>query len=458
MEANSVAPAATTAPAHADPAPAPAAATNTFTVSGTGTAPPAPVRRGRGNFGRQLRTEDIEKQQQQHLLSQRQAQRDAGDAESSVMTSATSAVVLQPTTMRARDGTALTMASPEDEAAAPNAQAKRNIPLDMVYSSSAAAVAAAAAAAAATDDPRKRELFGVYHDEVADTTKQIFFRGEKRRRYCMIVGNLQSTRRLVNMKLFGHRGLKPFKLQGKMIRLINLSVSRPRVRRALLNPDGTQRLDSQGHVIEAEFDDDDDDDGYEEAFSEALLRRMNIDNDNEPNESGATVKEGEWEDLEAKPATPAAAAATTNGDGGSDESPQHRTAPPPPMALGLDDDGNDGGAAAAAAAFDSPSIAEQRRAHEAAGFPAEDFTAAGTPMRTGDSTTIGSANANGSGVHAPAPAFAEGGSRANTTTTNAVTAAAPSLLTPRTLTTSGSARRRRTSTTILSATTTRSSR
>lgn len=73
-----------------------------------------------------------------------------------------------------------------------------------------------------------RDQFGNFRDDTRDTARQLLFRGEKRRRYCVIVGDLQSTTRHVTLKLFGHRGPKPFRLQNKLIRLVNLSIGKPR--------------------------------------------------------------------------------------------------------------------------------------------------------------------------------------------------------------------------------------
>lgn len=138
--------------------------------------------------------------------------RDQSDA-SSAFTAATTTVVL-PSAVLGKPHT-----TEEDEIAAPYAQMKKDIPL--------ANPTVPIPAHYLRDD-----FFGWYEKEQeADTVRQLLFRGDKRRRYCIIVGDLQSTKRQVTLKLFGHRGLKPFKLQNKLIRLINLSIGKPRVRR-----------------------------------------------------------------------------------------------------------------------------------------------------------------------------------------------------------------------------------
>ncbi|CCW64127.1 unnamed protein product [Phytomonas sp. EM1] len=189
-------------------APEPVKTGSVFTVQNTrsGAAPPAPIRRGRGTFSHCLHTEELERQP-------------PSEAASSVLTGITTSVVL-PSSQLSRN-----VATEEDEGdlAVPAAFLKKDIPMNMP-SQLAPAV-----------NVGRDHLFGgvlgrVEPMRTADTVRQLLFRGEKRRRYCVIVGNLQSEKKEVILKLFGHRGNKPFKLQNKLIRLINLSIGRPRVR------------------------------------------------------------------------------------------------------------------------------------------------------------------------------------------------------------------------------------
>ncbi|AAZ12175.1 uncharacterized protein TEOVI_000685100 [Trypanosoma equiperdum] len=152
-------------------------------------APPAVRRRGRGTFNRPLRAEEP--------TAPNATASHAGD-NVSVITTVTTAVLPASTGPSTR--------VPEEDLAAEYGGQKRDIPLNI------------------------RENFGVHEEEqVVDTVRQLLFRGEKRRRYCVIVGNLQNPDRPITLKLFGHKGLKPFKLQNKLIRLVNISVSRPRL-------------------------------------------------------------------------------------------------------------------------------------------------------------------------------------------------------------------------------------
>lgn len=188
------------APRAVTPSPSAFTVTNTWTTAGE-----APVRRGRGTFSHRLRTEEMEQRAAQMRL------REMNEG-SSVMTTATTTVVLPHSTLGK-------MHTAEEEDTAQFALLKKSIPLTQP-----------------SVNPVQREYFGGAFDaerEAADTVRQLLFRGEKRRRYCVIIGDLQCPDRVVTLKLFGHRGNKPFKLQDKLIRLINLSIGKPRPRKTL---------------------------------------------------------------------------------------------------------------------------------------------------------------------------------------------------------------------------------
>ncbi|CCW70182.1 unnamed protein product [Phytomonas sp. Hart1] len=189
-------------------APEPAKTGSTFTIQSTrsGAAPPAPIRRGRGTFSGCLHTEKLERQP-------------PSEAATSVLTGATTSIVLPSSQLK-------DAASEEGETDTPIPAAfnKKDIPMNMPPPQLTSAANAG-----------RDYLFGGVISRVegmreADTVRQLLFRGEKRRRYCVIVGNLQNENKEVILKLFGHRGNKPFKLQNKLIRLINLSIGRPRMR------------------------------------------------------------------------------------------------------------------------------------------------------------------------------------------------------------------------------------
>ncbi|GET89441.1 hypothetical protein, conserved [Leishmania tarentolae] len=223
----------------------PPAVTTSVVASQQSTAtakPPAPVvRRGRGTFKHQLRTEEMERQYASGSTAAAAAAAALGRAEeaSTIFTSATTHVVLPSSTLGSK---ATKPVTEEEEIAAQFAHLKKgkDIPLNMMIGqvvSSAAAVAGtgnpmsvtdrlAAAAEARAAAPRIH--FGIFESNANDTARQLLFRGEKRRRYCVIVGDLQNTTRQVTLKLFGHKGAKPFKLQNKLIRLVNLSIGKPR--------------------------------------------------------------------------------------------------------------------------------------------------------------------------------------------------------------------------------------
>lgn len=175
------------------------------TEASSGAAPAAGrVRKGRGNFTRQLRTEEMERQQKEQA-----------SAEASAVN--TTAPLILPTTIPNQRPAHQTFAAPEDEVAAPDADKKKAIPLENpVYN---------------FDD--RAHYFGTRTGETPvgthDTIRQVIFRGEKRRRYCLIVGDLQGVHRQVTLKLFGHKGWKPLHLQDKLIRLVNLSIGKPRL-------------------------------------------------------------------------------------------------------------------------------------------------------------------------------------------------------------------------------------
>ncbi|KPI83643.1 hypothetical protein ABL78_7315 [Leptomonas seymouri] len=203
----------------------------------TASNPPAPaVRRGRGTFKHQLRTEELE----------RQSAAAYGRAEeaSTIITAATTTVVLPSSTLGSK---MFKPATEEEEIAAQYAHLKKgkDIPLNAVPLVPAAGASsilapasdttttrerliAAAMAAAAARANAPRTQFGLFENNTNDTARQLLFRNEKRRRYCVIIGDLQNPTRQVTLKLFGHKGEKPFKLQNKLIRLVNLSIGKPR--------------------------------------------------------------------------------------------------------------------------------------------------------------------------------------------------------------------------------------
>ncbi|KAF8301023.1 hypothetical protein TcYC6_0058200 [Trypanosoma cruzi] len=170
-------------------------------VAGAGSGPAViPRRRGRGTFNQPMRAD-------QPLVNNTKASAVSDGA--SVLTAVTTTVlpaVSHPPAPRV----------PEEDLAAEYGGQKRDIPLNI------------------------RENFGVCETEhETDTVRQLLFRGEKRRRYCIIVGELQNPSRPITLKLFGHKGLKPFKLQNKLIRLVNISVGRPRPQRPAVEDDST---------------------------------------------------------------------------------------------------------------------------------------------------------------------------------------------------------------------------
>lgn len=201
-------------------------------------APPAApvVRRGRGTFKHQLRTEELERQSA--------AVYNRAEEASTIITAATTTVVLPSSTLGSKAAKPVTE---EEEIAAQFAHLKKgkDIPLNAVPVMPAAGASsilapasdatttrermiAAAMAAAEARANAPRTQFGVFENNANDTARQLLFRNEKRRRYCVIIGDLQNHTRQVTLKLFGHKGEKPFKLQNKLIRLVNLSIGKPR--------------------------------------------------------------------------------------------------------------------------------------------------------------------------------------------------------------------------------------
>ncbi|CAJ1989669.1 protein of unknown function - conserved [Leishmania donovani] len=236
-------PGSATGAGHTVPPPASTAACVASQQSTATAKPPAPVvRRGRGTFKHQLRTEEMERQYASGSAAAAAAAAAAlGRAEeaSTIFTAATTHVVLPSSTLGSK---ATKPVTEEEEIAAQFAHLKKgkDIPLNMmvgqVVSSAVAAtstgspmsVTARLAAAAEARAAAPRTHFGIFENNANDTARQLLFRGEKRRRYCVIVGDLQNSTRQVTLKLFGHKGAKPFKLQNKLIRLVNLSIGKPR--------------------------------------------------------------------------------------------------------------------------------------------------------------------------------------------------------------------------------------
>ncbi|EKF38739.1 hypothetical protein MOQ_001050 [Trypanosoma cruzi marinkellei] len=175
-----------------------------------------PRRRGRGTFNQPMRAD-------QPLVNNTKACTVSDVA--SVLTAVTTTVlpaVSHPPVPRV----------PEEDLAAEYGGQKRDIPLNI------------------------RENFGVYeHEHEADTVRQLLFRGEKRRRYCIIVGELQNPARPITLKLFGHKGLKPFKLQNKLIRLVNISVGRPRPQRPAVEEDAADASCEKNKTEEEKHED-----------------------------------------------------------------------------------------------------------------------------------------------------------------------------------------------------------
>ncbi|RNF06855.1 hypothetical protein TraAM80_03800 [Trypanosoma rangeli] len=163
---------------------------------GAGATPVATTRRrGRGTFNQPLRADQP---------SANNTKLTAVNDNASVLTAVT-------TTVLPASNPPPVSRVPEEDLAAEYGGHKRDIPLNI------------------------RENFGVCETEhEADTVRQLLFRGEKRRRYCIIVGELQNSARPITLKLFGHKGPKPFKLQNKLIRLVNISVGRPRPPRPVI--------------------------------------------------------------------------------------------------------------------------------------------------------------------------------------------------------------------------------
>ncbi|KEG12514.1 hypothetical protein DQ04_01651050 [Trypanosoma grayi] len=188
----------------------------------TAPAPPVVRRRGRGTFNQPLRADQPSTT---GTISNNNNVNDCASVITTVTTAVLPAAALPP------------QRAPEEDLAAEYGGQKRDIPLNI------------------------RENFGVCEtDHEADTVRQLLFRGEKRRRYCIIVGELQNPARPITLKLFGHKGLKPFKLQNKLIRLVNISVGRPRVPRPANDEEGD----------DAKHSDSDSDAEIHEDYSRAL--------------------------------------------------------------------------------------------------------------------------------------------------------------------------------------------
>ncbi|RNF26111.1 uncharacterized protein Tco025E_01640 [Trypanosoma conorhini] len=189
-------------------------------VGAGGAGAPPTRRRGRGTFNQPLRAD------QPPVGS---AKTTAANDNASVLTSVTTTVLpasTPPPVSRV----------PEEDLAAEYGGQKRDIPLNI------------------------RENFGVCETEhEADTVRQLLFRGEKRRRYCVIVGELQNPARPITLKLFGHKGLKPFKLQNKLIRLVNISVGRPRPPRPVIEGEGEDAKEGNSDAEEEKQGGSDDD-------------------------------------------------------------------------------------------------------------------------------------------------------------------------------------------------------
>jgi hypothetical protein len=228
--------------------------------------PPAPViRRGRGTFKHQLRTEELEQQSA--------AAYGRAEEASTFISAATTTVVLPSSTLGSKAAKPVTE---EEEIAAQFAHLKKgkDIPLTSVPVVPAAGASSILAPASDTTTTRERLIaaamaaaearanaartqFGLFENNANDTARQLLFRNEKRRRYCVIIGDLQNHTRQVTLKLFGHKGEKPFKLQNKLIRLVNLSIGKPRRGTA-------QDAATHGGLVDAEGGDEGDEGEEEE--------------------------------------------------------------------------------------------------------------------------------------------------------------------------------------------------
>ncbi|CAJ04945.1 conserved hypothetical protein [Leishmania major strain Friedlin] len=171
-------------------------------------------------------------------------------------------------------------------------------------------VTARLAAAAEARAAASRARFGIFENNANDTARQLLFRGEKRRRYCVIVGDLQNNTRQVTLKLFGHKGAKPFKLQNKLIRLVNLSIGKPR------------RGTLQWRVAHGLLDDDDvegQQPGEEQRTDSDEEEEQPREQDESTADSDAvSTVDDDDNDMDRDGEDAAAAAATTDGKGGND--------------------------------------------------------------------------------------------------------------------------------------------
>ncbi|ORC87602.1 uncharacterized protein TM35_000212080 [Trypanosoma theileri] len=231
--------------------------TTTTTSTTTSVPPPVVRRRGRGTFNQPLRAD------QPTTVTINNNNNNAANDGASVLTTVTTAVLPAASIVSSQQR------APEEHLAAEYGGQKRDIPLNM------------------------RENFGVCETEhEADTVRQLLFRGEKRRRYCVIVGELQNPNRPITLKLFGHKGLKPFKLQNKLIRLVNISVGRPRAPRPAM--DGTE--DEMRHHNDDDSENNSDEEHQEVEKGEKEVRHEemnNNNNNNNNNESGQLQEERE---------------------------------------------------------------------------------------------------------------------------------------------------------------------
>lgn len=212
-------------------------AKSSFTVTNTTnkSTAVAPIRRGRGTFSHSLRTEEHERQVQQ---ARDQSETASAFTSTTVVTVSLPAPSMAPTTASSltrinNNSHFITKNNNSNSNSNKKSHTKSNVDnleVMLVGASDKKDIPLAAA-------PVWREQFGVElgEREEADTVRQVLFRGDKRRRCCIIVGDLQNVERPVTLKLFGHRGLKPFQLQNKVIRLINLSAGRQRINRHLMS-------------------------------------------------------------------------------------------------------------------------------------------------------------------------------------------------------------------------------
>ncbi|KAG5476660.1 hypothetical protein CUR178_03833 [Leishmania enriettii] len=362
----------------------PTTSTTAFVASPQSTAAAKPpeqiVRRGRGTFKHQLRTEEMERQyaSESAVASAAAAAAALGRAEelSTVFTAATTHVVL-PSSMLGSKATK--PVTEEEEIAAQFAHLKKgkDIPLNMMVGQVVSSVAAASSsgspmsvtarlvAAAEARAAAPRTHFGIFENNANDTARQLLFRGEKRRRYCIIVGDLQNNTRQVTLKLFGHKGAKPFKLQNKLIRLVNLSIGKPRrgtlqwrAAHGLLDdddlegqqPDEEQRTDSEEEQEEGQHREQDER-AVESAIGDGDVGRDGAESTavtgHAKDDDGGAMATTEGHGRDATPVAPAAASSASAGYA------------PPPQAM------------------DSTQTAEERafqnRTHAAAGFDVEEI-------------------------------------------------------------------------------------